>query len=200
MKYNLSRIMSQAWQLFRKLGLSFSECLRRAWASAKAEPVNAARIAAACGGWAFRPRDMPASWARRCAHNASGPVVFTPEKISGVCGRGSPPSCKLPMVPGPDGGGGMFSAWGKNLARRMAPGLGEHKPEFSSPGGRVRPSDPRRCASVACIRTPAPKPPQQIAQCKPIFLRSDTPFPVHNRPVLLRLSRLLVLYPAKNRL
>ena len=47
MKYNLSRIMSQAWQLFRKLGLSFSECLRRAWASAKAEPVNAARIAAA---------------------------------------------------------------------------------------------------------------------------------------------------------
>ena len=47
MNYNLSKIMSQAWQLFRKLGFSFSECLRRAWASAKAEPVNAARIAAA---------------------------------------------------------------------------------------------------------------------------------------------------------
>ena len=47
MKYNLSKIMAQAWQLFRKLGLPFSECLRRAWASAKAEPVNAARIAAA---------------------------------------------------------------------------------------------------------------------------------------------------------
>ena len=47
MKYNLSKIMGQAWQLFRKLGLSFSECLRRAWAAAKAEPVNAARIAAA---------------------------------------------------------------------------------------------------------------------------------------------------------
>ena len=47
MKYNLSKIMAQAWQLFRKLGLSFSECLRRAWASAKAEPVNAARIATA---------------------------------------------------------------------------------------------------------------------------------------------------------
>ena len=47
MKYNLSRIMAQSWQLFRKLGLPFSECLRRAWASAKAEPVNAARIAAA---------------------------------------------------------------------------------------------------------------------------------------------------------
>ena len=47
MKYNLSKIMSQAWQLFRKLGIDFSECLRRAWAAAKAEPVNAARIAAA---------------------------------------------------------------------------------------------------------------------------------------------------------
>ena len=78
MKYNLSRIMAQAWQLFRKLGLSFSECLRRAWAAAKAEPVNAARIAAACGGRVFLPRGMPASWARRCAHNASGPVDFPP--------------------------------------------------------------------------------------------------------------------------
>ena len=47
MKYNLSKIMAQAWQLFRKVGLSFAECLRRAWAAAKAEPVNAARIAAA---------------------------------------------------------------------------------------------------------------------------------------------------------
>lgn len=46
MKYNLSKIMAQAWELFRKLGIDFSECLRRAWASAKAEPVNAARIAA----------------------------------------------------------------------------------------------------------------------------------------------------------
>ena len=47
MKYNLSKIMSQAWELFHKLGIDFSECLRRAWAAAKAEPVNAARIAAA---------------------------------------------------------------------------------------------------------------------------------------------------------
>ena len=45
MNYNLSSIMSKAWELFRKLGISFSECLRRAWAAAKAEPVNAARIA-----------------------------------------------------------------------------------------------------------------------------------------------------------
>ena len=45
MNYNLSRIMTKAWELFRKLGISFSECLRRAWAAAKAEPVNAAKIA-----------------------------------------------------------------------------------------------------------------------------------------------------------
>ena len=47
MKYNLSGIMSHAWRMFRKLEISFSEALRRAWASAKAEPVNAERIAAA---------------------------------------------------------------------------------------------------------------------------------------------------------
>lgn len=47
MNYNLSSIMSKAWELFRKLGRSFSECLRLAWQAAKAEPVNAARIAAA---------------------------------------------------------------------------------------------------------------------------------------------------------
>lgn len=47
MKYNLSRIMAKAWELFRKLGISFAECLHRAWAAAKAEPVNADRIAQA---------------------------------------------------------------------------------------------------------------------------------------------------------
>ena len=47
MSYNLSKIMSRAWKLFRKLGIDFAECLRRAWAAAKAEPVNAARIAEA---------------------------------------------------------------------------------------------------------------------------------------------------------
>lgn len=44
MKYDLSKIMHKAWTLFRKLGLSFSQCLHRAWAAAKAEPVNNARI------------------------------------------------------------------------------------------------------------------------------------------------------------
>jgi hypothetical protein len=43
-RYNLSKIMSRAWALFRKLGISFSEALHRAWLSAKAEPVNTARI------------------------------------------------------------------------------------------------------------------------------------------------------------
>lgn len=44
MKYNFSQIMLRAWKLFRKLGLSFSECLHRSWLSAKAEPINAERI------------------------------------------------------------------------------------------------------------------------------------------------------------
>lgn len=47
MKYNLSQIMSAAWRLFRKLEITFSEALHRAWVSAKAAPVNAERIEAA---------------------------------------------------------------------------------------------------------------------------------------------------------
>ena len=44
-KYNLSQIMKKAWNLFRKLEISFSEALHRAWISAKAAPVNERRIA-----------------------------------------------------------------------------------------------------------------------------------------------------------
>lgn len=48
MKYDLSRIMTRAWRIYRKAeALSFAEALHRAWLSAKAEPVNAARVAAA---------------------------------------------------------------------------------------------------------------------------------------------------------
>lgn len=47
MKYNLSQIMTRAWKLFRRLAISFSEALHRAWLSAKAEPVNTRRIEAA---------------------------------------------------------------------------------------------------------------------------------------------------------
>lgn len=39
--------MNHAWRIFRKVSVTFAEALHRAWLSAKAEPVNAARIAAA---------------------------------------------------------------------------------------------------------------------------------------------------------
>ena len=48
-KYDLRKIMVRAWKNFRtaKKPLTFGEALHRAWLSAKAEPVNAARIEAA---------------------------------------------------------------------------------------------------------------------------------------------------------
>lgn len=44
--YNLSRIMTKAWELFRKYNkaVSFGECLHRAWLSEKSKPENARRI------------------------------------------------------------------------------------------------------------------------------------------------------------
>lgn len=51
MKYNRSEIMTRAWHIFRKAAakahINFAEALHRAWQTAKAEPINAARIAAA---------------------------------------------------------------------------------------------------------------------------------------------------------
>jgi hypothetical protein len=47
MKYNLSRIMARAWELYRKNEITFAEALHRSWITAKAEPVNAQRIEAA---------------------------------------------------------------------------------------------------------------------------------------------------------
>lgn len=45
-KYDLRKIMLKAWQNYRKNeGLTFGECLHRAWLSAKAEAVNEKRIA-----------------------------------------------------------------------------------------------------------------------------------------------------------
>lgn len=46
-KYNLRSIMLKAWEIFRKMGLTFSESLKRAWISEKAKEINAARIEAA---------------------------------------------------------------------------------------------------------------------------------------------------------
>lgn len=47
MQYNLSEIMTAAWRIFRKMGVTFSEALHRAWNAAKAAPINAERIEAA---------------------------------------------------------------------------------------------------------------------------------------------------------
>ena len=47
MMYNLHEIMCKAWKLYRKGVSAFAECLHRAWASAKAQPVNDKRIAEA---------------------------------------------------------------------------------------------------------------------------------------------------------
>ena len=48
MKYDLRAIMLRAWRLYREgKGLSFAECLHRAWISEKAAPINAERIEAA---------------------------------------------------------------------------------------------------------------------------------------------------------
>lgn len=44
MKYNLHDIMTRAWEIFRKVGISFAEALHRAWIAEKAKPVNAQRI------------------------------------------------------------------------------------------------------------------------------------------------------------
>lgn len=47
MKYNMRKIMLKAWELFRKLEISFAEALHRAWLSEKAKPINEARVQAA---------------------------------------------------------------------------------------------------------------------------------------------------------
>lgn len=46
-KWDLRAIMTRAWKIWRKGGLTFGEALHRAWESAKAAPVNAQRIAEA---------------------------------------------------------------------------------------------------------------------------------------------------------
>ena len=44
MKYNLKRIMQNAWKNYRKQAISFAEALHRAWLSAKVRVINAERI------------------------------------------------------------------------------------------------------------------------------------------------------------
>ena len=46
--FNLKEIMLRAWRLYRENEeISFAEALHRSWLSAKAEPVNAERVAEA---------------------------------------------------------------------------------------------------------------------------------------------------------
>ena len=40
MKYDLKRIMLNAWKNYRKNNISFAEALHRAWLSAKAEEIK----------------------------------------------------------------------------------------------------------------------------------------------------------------
>ena len=50
MRYDLSRLMTKAWKIYRQnkeKGINFAECLHRAWLSIKAEKVNNSRIAEA---------------------------------------------------------------------------------------------------------------------------------------------------------
>lgn len=44
MKYDLKKIMLNAWKIYRKNKIGFAEALHRAWLSAKAEEINAERI------------------------------------------------------------------------------------------------------------------------------------------------------------
>ena len=50
MRYDLSRLMTKAWKIYRQNKekcINFAECLHRAWLSIKAEKVNNSRIAEA---------------------------------------------------------------------------------------------------------------------------------------------------------
>lgn len=51
MKYDLSKLMKKAWSLYRtaakKVAITFSEALRKAWQWIKAQTANAAKVDAA---------------------------------------------------------------------------------------------------------------------------------------------------------
>ena len=166
---------------------------------AAAEPVNAARIAAACGGWAFRPRDMPASRARRCAHNASGPVDFLPKKFAAVCERGSPPSCKHPISFTPIGGGGAFRRGEKNSHEGGRPVWGRGNPDFDTPGERFA-SLIRAGAPPCYARTrPRPRHHSRLHKQTRFFCVETLRFRFTIAPLCCVFYRLSVLYPVKNR-
>lgn len=55
MKYNLSKIMKRAWNLFRKTGHVFAQCLHMAWNEAKNKEV-------AIKKWFFSKIDVDFGW------------------------------------------------------------------------------------------------------------------------------------------
>lgn len=42
--FDQKRIMTRAWELYRKESISFAEALHRSWLTEKAEPINTKRI------------------------------------------------------------------------------------------------------------------------------------------------------------
>lgn len=70
MKYNLSKIMKRAHELYKKFkgSVDWAECLRRSWAAEKAKPENEKRIAeakAAAGLPADADIDTHHGWTQR---------------------------------------------------------------------------------------------------------------------------------------
>lgn len=51
MKYNKKEIMTKAWEMFKNLDLSFSECLKLAWDNAKKVLKALANIGEECHTW-----------------------------------------------------------------------------------------------------------------------------------------------------
>lgn len=90
--YNLKEIMLRAWRLYRENEeLTFSEALHRSWISAKAAPINAARIeeAKAAAGITEETRTW-SDWkkvGREVAHGAK--ALFGAALIWGSKGDGA---------------------------------------------------------------------------------------------------------------
>ena len=91
MKYNLSKIMTKAWATFRKNEITFAEALHRAWNSAKAEPVNQARIEAAkAAAGILEPVNTWAGWrAQGFTVKHGSKALFGADLIHGSKGDGA---------------------------------------------------------------------------------------------------------------
>lgn len=90
MKYDLARIMRNAWSNFRRHNITFAEALHRAWLSAKARPINDQRIReAAASAGITEPVNTWAGWkslGREVIHGMKS--LFTVDLIYGSRGDG----------------------------------------------------------------------------------------------------------------